>query len=390
MQRRPADSPERIERMLALLAEQATEHAILLLNRAGRVIWWSKGAERTFALAREQALGMEFDRIFTPQDARAGISALELAIADSNAIAEDDRWHKRADDSTFWSSGALIAIRDANGELLGFGKIIRDRTDLKTHLTLLENHLAAAQQLVSDRDVLVTKMTHELRNVVAGIDAGLELLRSAQTDEPKRERVAVLMQQQLRVLRRLTEDLLEIRRLQTAKTQLILQDVVVQDVLRDVVDEMQPRTKQKSQDLQLLCSSAPIEVAGDPVRLHQIFANLLDNAIKYTPSGGRIWVKATIEDRFGVIHLEDTGQGIPPEMLTRIFELFTQVDAGASGGGLGIGLALVHELVQLHGGSVEALSKGIGLGSEFSVRLPLKGAASDLARPGKPDEQRQL
>jgi signal transduction histidine kinase len=105
-------------------------------------------------------------------------------------------------------------------------------------------------------------------------------------------------------------------------------------------------------------------------RLHQIFSNLIGNAVKYTPPGGRIWVKATIEDQDAVIHVEDTGRGIPPEMLTRIFELFTQVDGNANGG-LGIGLALVHEFVQLHGGSVQAVSKGIGLGSEFAVRLPM-------------------
>jgi signal transduction histidine kinase len=172
------------------------------------------------------------------------------------------------------------------------------------------------------------------------------------------------------VVRRLSEDLLDIKRLHAGKATLQLQEVSVQDVLRNLLAQSQARALEKSHDIRLFCPSAPIMVMADASRLHQMFSNLIDNAIKYTPPHGRIWVKATIEDQTAMIYVEDTGQGIPPEMLTRIFELFTQVDGGVSGG-LGIGLALVHELAQLHGGSVQAVSKGPGLGSEFSVRLPL-------------------
>jgi signal transduction histidine kinase len=103
-----------------------------------------------------------------------------------------------------------------------------------------------------------------------------------------------------------------------------------------------------------------------------VFTNLVENAVKYTPKGGRIWIKATIEDPEAVVTVEDTGAGIPPAMLTQIFELFTQVDAEASQSGLGIGLAVVKDIVSLHGGSVQARSQGVGRGSEFSVRLPLQ------------------
>jgi two-component system CheB/CheR fusion protein len=112
-------------------------------------------------------------------------------------------------------------------------------------------------------------------------------------------------------------------------------------------------------------------VLADSARLFQIFTNLVENAIKYTPPQGRIWMKATFDDRDAIVHVEDTGKGIAAEMLPRVFDMFTQADTGASGGGLGIGLALVRELVRLHGGSVQAVSLGLGMGSEFTVRLPL-------------------
>jgi two-component system CheB/CheR fusion protein len=146
----------------------------------------------------------------------------------------------------------------------------------------------------------------------------------------------------------------------------------VQQALTDALEHLRSRAEAKSQLLQLLTAAAPIIVLADPPRLFQIFTNLIENAIKYTPPRGRIWVKATFDDRDAIVHVEDTGKGIAPEMLPRIFDMFTQVDAEGSGGGLGIGLALVRELVRLHGGSVQAVSLGLGMGSEFTVRLPLQ------------------
>jgi two-component system CheB/CheR fusion protein len=118
----------------------------------------------------------------------------------------------------------------------------------------------------------------------------------------------------------------------------------------------------------------PIHIDADPARLEQVFVNLINNAAKFTPEAGRIWIKITTEGEQGVVHIEDTGIGIPHEMLPRIFELFTQVESARtqSQGGLGIGLSLVKTLVALHGGSVQVRSDGPGKGSEFSVRLPLR------------------
>jgi PAS domain S-box-containing protein len=362
---------ESSDELLRLLLDSALEHAVFLLDRDGRVTWWSKGAERVFAMTRAEAVGRSIAQIFTPVDQRSGIAELERAIAGADAISEDDRWHVRANGARFWASGALIALRGPQGDVLGFGKILRDRTDVKEQIVALQSQLEEAQQSDSTKDRVIAKVAHELRNLFAGLNSGLAVMRSHAGDMQRQQQVAALMQQQLQVVRSLTEDLLDAQRFRAGKGSLTVQSTVLQQILSDAVEHLRSRAEAKSQQLQLLAPTAPIVVLADSARLFQIFTNLLENAVKYTPPQGRIWMKATFDDYDAVVHVEDTGKGIAPEMLPRIFDMFTQADTGVSGGGLGIGLALVRELVRLHGGSVQAVSLGLGMGSEFTVRLPL-------------------
>lgn len=366
------NAPERIDELVRLLLDSALEHAVFLLDREGRVTWWSKGAERVFSLPSERALGMSVAQIFTPVDQESGIAELERAIANADAISEDDRWHVRANGARFWASGAMVTLRGPQGEVIGFGKILRDRTDLKEQIVALQSQLEEARQSDTSKDRVIAKVAHELRNLFAGLNSGLQVMRSHAGDEQRQQQVVALMRQQLQVVRSLTEDLLDAQRFRAGKGTLDVQPTIVQEVLSDAVEHLRSGAEAKSQLLQLLAPTAPIVVLADSARLFQIFTNLIENAVKYTTPQGRIWVKATFDDRDAVIHVEDTGKGIAPEMLPRIFEMFTQADTEVSGGGLGIGLALVHELVRLHGGSVQAVSLGLGRGSEFSVRLPLQ------------------
>jgi PAS domain S-box-containing protein len=369
-------APERSDELLRLLVDSALEHAVLLLDREGRVTWWSKGAERVFSVSREQAIGMSVTEIFTPLDQRSGIAELERAIAGADAISEDDRWHLRADGGRFWASGAVITLRGPTGEVLGFGKIVRDRTDVKEQIVALQSQLEQARQSDTTKDRVIAKVAHELRNLFAGLNSGLQVMRSHAGDEQRQQQVMALMQQQLQIVRSLTEDLLDAQRFRAGKATLTVEQTVLQRVLNDALEHLRSRAAAKSQLLQLLAPAAPIVVLADPARLFQIFTNLIENAVKYTPPRGRIWVKATFDDRDAIVHVEDTGKGMAPELLPRVFDMFTQADTATSGGGLGIGLALVHELVRLHGGSVQAVSLGLGRGSEFTVRLPLQRIAA--------------
>jgi len=364
------------KQLFDLVLSQASEHAILLLDPQGSIIEWSAGAARLFGHKREQILGKPFAAIFTAEDRELGIPDLEMAVAASDAISEDDRSHVRADDSRFWATGSLTALRAANGTLLGYAKILRDRTNLREQLELLEHQRDALAGEAHSKELVLATLSHELRNLLAGLLSGLRMLRSPASDEARREAVAGLMEEQIEILRRLTNDVLEAQRLKTGKVALALAPVDLRNVVRQVLDAVQPNLSENQLRLELLEPSAPIVVQGDAARLYQVLMNLIDNAMKYTPAGGRIWVKVTVEDPEGIIRIEDTGRGIPPDMLSRIFDLFTQVETGGSQRGLGIGLALVKELVTLHGGSVQARSEGQGKGSEFTVRLPLQPSSS--------------
>jgi PAS domain S-box-containing protein len=360
-----------VPELLRALAEQASEYAFILMDASGKIIWWNAGAEKILGFPSEQVLGQPSAYIFTPEDRQRGIPELELEIARRDAIAEDDRWHLRADGSRFWSSGALISLRNAEGALIGFGKLIRDRTKLKEQLELLRREGSSAREAKDNQKVGIATLAHELRNVIAVFKHGIKLVRTQGESAERRRELLDMMDEQTAVLHRLTEDLLDVSRIGVGKLQLELSSVVLQELVTQVVNRATARAKEKRISVDLLAPAAPISLNADSTRLQQVFSNLLDNAIKYTPEGGRVWVKVSMEEPEALVHIEDTGIGIPPDMLDKIFDLFTQVGTPGSRHGLGIGLSLVKNLVALHGGSVQARSSGDGKGSEFTVRLPL-------------------
>jgi signal transduction histidine kinase len=151
-----------------------------------------------------------------------------------------------------------------------------------------------------------------------------------------------------------------------------IRPVVLQEVIEKAVESARPKVDERRQRIQVIGPWSAIVLQGDSDRLQQVFSNLLSNAVKYTPEHGAISIKVTTEADEAVVRITDTGVGIPHDMLPRIFDLFTQVETQLSHGGLGIGLALVKDFVALHGGSVQVRSEGVGKGSEFMVRLPLK------------------
>jgi signal transduction histidine kinase len=364
------------------MIEQAPEHACLLISAdaPGKIMWCNKAAERVFSATAGSLDNRPFPEIFTERDQGAGIPQLEMEIARSTGVSQDDRWHVRADGSTFWSSGVLLKLvhperGEPIGEPIAFAKLVRDRTDFKTQLELLANKNEKIESADRDKDRAITRLAHELRNVISGMRGSVEILDRPLSDEAVRSKFANLMQRQLSIVERLIEDLLDVKRAGSGGIALQPEPLVVQEELRLSIERFEQRFAQRRLSLELLAPPAEIAIHADRVRLQQIFGNLLDNAIKYTPDGGKIWVKATTEDTSAVVHFTDNGRGIPHDMLRAIFELFTQVDAQTSHGGLGVGLALVRELVMLHGGSVQATSNGPGTGSEFTVRLPLVAVA---------------
>jgi PAS domain S-box-containing protein len=227
----------------------------------------------------------------------------------------------------------------------------------------------------SDRrkDEFLATLSHELRNPLAPIHSAVQILRRSVGDTQRIERILEMVERQVNHLMRLVDDLLEVSRISRGKVQLKKERVDVVELIRHAIDISRSSIEQAKHTLTVTLPSKPLRVEADPVRLTQIFANLLDNAVKYTPSGGRIELTAKHEGGEAVIAFRDTGIGIPRETLPHVFDLFAQVDRnlGRAQGGLGIGLALVKSLVEMHGGIVHAQSDGAGSGSIFTVRLPL-------------------
>jgi signal transduction histidine kinase/CheY-like chemotaxis protein len=225
----------------------------------------------------------------------------------------------------------------------------------------------------SDRrkDEFLAILAHELRNPLAPLRNALQLMRLAGDDAQTVGRTRGMMERQVQQMVRLIDDLLDISRITRGKIVLRKERVELAAVIQDAVETSRPLFEAAGHALTVIYPPEPITLDGDPTRLAQVFANLLNNAAKYTQGGGHIRMTAERQGDEVVVKVRDTGIGIPADMLPRIFEMFTQVDRSLerSQGGLGIGLSLVRGLVELHGGSVEAHSDGPGQGSEFSVRL---------------------
>jgi two-component system CheB/CheR fusion protein len=361
----------RIDHLLSLLAQQSNEHAFVLLDANARVLWWSPGAGHIFDRSSDEMVGQPLGILFTPEDKDRGIPDQEVQLAVNFGKAEDDRWQLRRDGSRFWATGILIALRDQNRNLVGFGKILRNRTDLREQLEALRNQVQALTAANQRKDNFLATFSHELRNPLAAICTAVELISRTASRNAHLEGSLKLIEEQLDFVRRMLDDLLDVTRISTGKVRLNIGPVVLQEIIEKAVDSARPRVEERRQRIQVIGPWSSIVLQGDPDRLHQVFSNLLSNASKYTPERGAICIEVTTEADEAVVRVSDTGVGIPHDMLPRIFELFTQVETQLSHGGLGIGLALVKDFVALHGGSVQVRSEGVGKGSEFIVRLPL-------------------
>jgi len=237
------------------------------------------------------------------------------------------------------------------------------------------------------KDEFLATLAHELRNPLAPLRSGLQVLNISQ-DAALAVETRKMMDRQLSHMVRLIDDLLDVSRITSDKLVLRKEWVSLRAIVETAVETSRPVTEAAGHALNLALPEEPIWLAADPTRLSQVICNLLTNAAKYTPEGGSIKLAAAMEGGEIVFRVTDTGLGIPPEMLGEVFEMFTQVDRSLdrAQGGLGIGLALVKRLVELHGGTITALSPGLGAGSTFIVRLPLVEACARGMSPGTPGD----
>jgi PAS domain S-box-containing protein len=284
---------------------------------------------------------------------------------------------RRADGSVVWVRSAGRFFYDESGRAIRFVGVFVDVT---------ESHYALEALREADRrkDEFLATLAHELRNPLAPIRNALGVLKLKGPATTEVQWARDVIDRQMQQMTRLIDDLLDTSRIGTGKIALQRDRIELADALNGAIESSRPLIAQHGHELRVELPPAPLWIHGDLVRLSQVFCNLLNNAARYTPHGGRIEIVASRVDTAVIVTVRDNGIGIPREMLPKVFEMFTQVDRSLerSRGGLGIGLTLVRQLIELHGGRVEARSAGLGMGSEFIVRLPL--VAESVARAPAP------
>jgi PAS domain S-box-containing protein len=367
--------------LLELALPTVRDHALVLLAPDGTICAWLCGAEDMFGYTAEEMVGRHISVLFEPGDIDKRLDKYELQVAARDSYSQDDRWHLRKDGNRIWASGTVTALRDGSG-LRGFIKLMRDRTDVRIDSEHRTNQFEAADDALSRTHRFLQTLGHEMRNPLAPIRNAAYIAAKA-SDDPRVRKAAEVIGNQVAVLERMANDLMDVSRLEHRKLELRVREFDVRGLLEEEGAGQRLPATAKDVRIETLLPEQPLPVVADPIRLRQAVSNLLVNAIKYTPAGGMIWLKATQEGDDLVIRVQDTGIGIAGEMLPRIFELFTQ-EARARDlvpGGLGVGLAIVAQIAELHGGVAQARSGGSGKGSEFTLRIPRAGPPSGQ-RPG--------
>jgi two-component system CheB/CheR fusion protein len=378
------------ERYARLVAQSMQDYAMFTTDPAGVVTWWAPGAQRLFGYAAGEIVGRGVELLFTPEDRAADVPRREMQAALVAGRAGDERWMVRKDGSVFFCGGVTSRLEDE--ELAGFARIARDLTQSRLgeaeRKARLEAETSARRRLEEAsgmKDEFLAVMAHELKNPLHLIRLHTDLLlHSPETRMvPAVQRSAGSIHRAIVTQVKIIDDLLDWSRLKTGKLLLKLEPVDVRAVAERIAVACRADAAAKGAGFAFE-ASGELVVQGDAVRIEQVVWNLFNNAVKFTSPGGAVKVQARAEDGFAVLVVEDDGDGIDPAFLPCVFEMFQQA-ARASGygkGGLGIGLALVKRLVAMHGGEVEARSPGIGLGSTFTVRLPLFDAPPVEEPPG--------
>jgi PAS domain S-box-containing protein len=378
----------RSEERFRLLVEGVSEYAIFMLDANGRIATWNVGAERIKGYTASAVIGQHFS-IFYPNDVReSGWPEHELQVAAEKGSFVDSGWRLRKDGTTFWANVTITALRDASGRLLGYAKLTRDLTETKRveamesvnqrRDEMLDAERSArmtAQRATRVKDEFLATLSHELRTPLSAILGWTQvLLRGESPKGPDEQKRAIeVIDRNARAQVRLIDDLLDLSRIMTGKIRLDLHQVSCTSVAEAAVDSAKPSADAKGIRLKAILGASQDTVSADSARLQQVVWNLLTNAIKFTPKGGQVQVLLQRVNSHLELSVSDTGIGIPASYLPHVFDRFSQKDSSTTRifGGLGLGLAICKQLVDLHGGSIRAASQGEGMGATFFVELPL-------------------
>jgi len=365
------------ERRLRIVAESTKDYAIITFDDEGLITSWNAGAERIFGYSESEMIGQPADLLSTEEDRVNEVAQREFAEARLNGRTEEERWHLRKDGTRFFASGVLSRLDEAG--VSGFAKIARDLGEFTHTLPgapgaqaeLLRN--ASEREAQRRRDEFLAIVSHELKHPLNLISASAELIaRAPETRQSLNiSRAADTIRRTVIGQAQIIDDLLDISRVRTGKLSVVRTAVDMREIVQRVTSAVSEEARQRGIALDIAMTDEPVIIHADLTRVEQIVWSLISNALKFTTQGSVDVSLQVNEHAEAVLRVTDTGNGIEPALLPHVFDMFQQSrDPVARRAGLGIGLALVRDLANLHGGAVRAESEGVGRGATFTVTLP--------------------
>jgi PAS domain S-box-containing protein len=381
-ERHAAEALRESEERYRLLVDTVQDYAIFLLDEGGHVATWTSGAARMKGYRAEDVVGQHFRMFFTPEDQARGMPELELRGAAADGRFEGEGWRVRKDGTRFWGNEIIAPIRGEGG-VRGFAKVVRDLTEKQRAALEREQLYTKAQEANRLKDEFLGTVSHELRTPLNAILGWAHLLQHSDLslDAVKHQRALAAIERNAQIQVQLVNDLLDVARIISGNMRLQVAPAHLPAVVHAAVEAVQPAAQAKGVALRVTVDPATTTLVADEDRVRQIVWNLLANAIKFTPAGGTVDLHTRRTYEGTDIVVTDTGSGIAPDLVPFVFDRFRQADGSTTRavGGVGLGLAIVRHLVELHGGRVQAFSAGSGHGATFTVSLPSTAIASPLA-----------
>ena len=383
-ERHAVDELSRSEERFSLLVSAVVDYAIFMLSLDGRVVSWNEGAQRIKGYSHDEAIGQHFSIFYRPEDVANGKPDRVLEQAIEHGRFEDEGWRVRKDGSQFWASVVVTALKDRSGVLRGFAKVTRDITDRRLSEQAREaDRQREAAELRGDAERLaelerlktefLNLASHELRGPLAVVRGYNWMLRDNVLTVEDLPAITKVVEAKLTQMNLLVEQMLEAARLEAGKTNLNQTTFDLRDVVLEQAQTFASVSDEHS--IEVVQRDGPVMVAADGARVGAVVANLIDNAIKYSPHTRDVQVRVDTKDGYAFVAVRDFGVGIASEHIPLLFKRFSRLptEQNITTGGTGLGLFLCREIARRHGGDIEVESSP-DHGSEFTLRLPAVGA----------------
>jgi PAS domain S-box-containing protein len=375
-----------VERRYRSLIDNVTDYAIFLTDPEGRVTTWNGGAETILGYSAHEIVGQTIELLSTQEDIDEGTMRRQMQDAQQAGRAAGDGWKLRKNGQRLYMEGVAVSISDETNRLVGFAHFLKDITEkhriASERELLLESERAArgeAERASRTKDEFLATLSHELRTPLNAVLGWTQVMRKLKNLPPEASNALAVIERNARSQAQIIADLLDMSSIISGKVRLDVQRLDLASVVNSTIETVRPAAQAKSIRLHVVLDPMAGPVRGDPNRLQQVLWNLLTNAVKFTPKDGRVTVTLARVNSHLEVEVADTGEGIDPAFLPHVFDRFRQADASTTRqhGGLGLGLSIVKQLVEMHGGSISAKSPGQGQGATFRLSLPLSPTSED-------------